>query len=228
MAQRNYYKRLMELTEVMNFHLRTEKRGTREHDRWFECQKILLVVVKYALNRGNKPSSRQKVQTYWGCGCNFDLAVEKLGVSYDVLRGAIARDSRLLYAELGSAILELLQDGKPVDAHIEFVIRTNSLVLSDVIPADIVPLLPEPSFDVNINLEDCIAELKILKAISFISIKDCIARADTNKLCHILAILKGDGDYGAVEMQKKLWGYLIGKDELKTMLNDLKTKSLIE
>lgn len=227
LAARNYFHRLYELADYISGRMRTENRGTKEYDRWFECEKVLSVVIKYALNRGNRESSRQKVQVYWESGCNFDIALEKLDTNYNVLKGAIARDSRLLYDELGSSILDFLKDGKPVDAHIEFVVRTKSLILSDIIPTDIVPLLPNPAYGLNINIEDCIQELKILKAISYLAIRDLINKADKDKMAHILAIMKGDADYSSLEMQKRLWGYLIGKDELKQMLNDMKVKNLI-
>ena len=228
MAARNYFRRLYDLSDYISSRIKAEQKDSREHDRWFECQRVLFVVIKYAINRGNKKSSRQKVQAYWECGCDFDLAVEKLNnTNYNVLRGAIARDSRLLYEELGSVLLDFLQDGKPVDAHIEFVVRTNSLVMADVIPADVVNLLPPPTFNPDLSVDACAQELKILKAVSYLSIRDLISKADTVRLSHILAILKGDGNYAALELQKRLWSYLIGKDELKAMLNDLKTKNLI-
>ena len=228
MAARNYFHRLYDLSDYISGRIRAESRGTKEYDRWFECERVLAVVIKYALNRGNRESSRQKVQEYWKSGCNFDLALEKLDTNYNVLKGAIARDSRLLYEELGSSILDFLNDGKPVDAHIEFVVRTKSLILSDVIPTDIVPLLPNPAFGLNINIEDCVQELKILRAISYLAIRDLINKADKDKMAHLLAIMKGDADYSSLELQKRLWGYIIGKEELKQMLNDLKVKNLIQ
>lgn len=228
MAARNYFHRLYDLSDYISGRIRAESRGTKEYDRWFECERVLAVVIKYALNRGNRESSRQKVQEYWKSGCNFDLALEKLDTNYNVLKGAIARDSRLLYEELGSSILDFLNDGKPVDAHIEFVVRTKSLILSDVIPTDIVPLLPNPAFGLNINIEDCVQELKILRAISYLAIRDLINKADKDKMAHLLAIMKGDADYSSLELQKRLWGYIIGKEELKQMLNDLKVKNLIK
>lgn len=227
MAARNYFHRLYDLTDYIDGRMKAEERGSKEYDRWFECQRVLEVVVKYAMNRGNRESSRQKVKTYWDCGCNFDLALEKLDTNYNVLKGAIARDSRLLYDELGSSLLDFLKDGKPVDAHIEFIVRTDCLVLADVMPSEVIPLLPNPAFNIGIDINDCTQELKILKAISFLSIRDLINKADRDKLSHLLAIMKGDADYNSLELQKKLWGYLIGKDELKSMLNDLKVKNLI-
>ena len=228
MAARNYFHRLYDLSYIVSSRIKAEEVGSREYDRWFECQKILELVIKYALNRGNRESSRQKVNVYWNCGCDFNLALEKFeGMSYNVLKGAIARDSRLLYEELGSVLLDFIESGKPVDAHIEFVVRTNTLVLSDVVPCDIIPLLPKPAFNLEISMEDCKQELKILKAISYMSIRDLIAKADKEKLSHVLAVMKGDADYNSLELQKGIWGYLIGKDELKAMLNDLKVKNLI-
>ena len=94
-------------------------------------------------------------------------------------------------------------------------------------PSEVIPLLPNPAFNIGIDINDCTQELKILKAISFLSIRDLINKADRDKLSHLLAIMKGDADYNSLELQKKLWGYLIGKDELKSMLNDLKVKNLI-
>ena len=227
MAARNYFHRLYDLTDYVNGRMKAEKKGSSEYDRWFECQKVLEVVIKYALNRGNRESSREKVRIYWNCGCNFELALEQMDTNYNVLKGAIARDSRLLYEELGSSLLDFIKEGKPVEAHIEFIVRTDCLVLSDVMPSDIITLLPNPAFDLNINIDDCVQELKILKAISYLSIRDLINKADKDKLSHILAIMKGDADYNSLELQKKIWGYLLGKDELKAMLNDLKVKNLI-
>lgn len=227
LAARNYFHRLYELTDYVSNRMKAEEKGSREFDRWFECQKVLEVVIKYALNRGNRESSREKVKIYWNCGCNFDLAMEQVDTSYNVFKGAIARDSRLLYEELGSSILDFIKDGKPVDAHIEFVVRTDCLVLADVMPSEIITLLPSPAFDLGINIDDCTQELKILKAISYLSIRDLINKADKSKLAHLLAIMKGDADYNSLELQKRLWGYLLGKDELKAMLNDLKVKNLI-
>ena len=227
MAARNYFHRLYDLVDYVNDRMKGEKKGSKEYDRWFECKKVLEVVIKYSINRGNRESSRLKVRTYWECGCNFDLALEKLDTNYNVLKGAIARDSRILYNELGSSLLDFIKDGKPVDAHIEFIVKTDSLLLSDVIPTDVVPLLPSPAFNMEVNIEDCTQELKVLKAISYLSIRDLINKVDKDKLAHLLAIMKGDADYNSLELQKRIWGYLIGKEELKQMLNDLKVMNLI-
>lgn len=227
MAARNYFHRLYDLVDYVNDRMKGEKKGSKEYDRWFECKKVLEVVIKYSINRGNRESSRLKVRTYWECGCNFDLALEKLDTNYNVLKGAIARDSRILYNELGSSLLDFIKDGKPVDAHIEFIVKTDSLLLSDVIPTDVVTLLPSPAFNMEVNIEDCTQELKVLKAISYLSIRDLINKVDKDKLAHLLAIMKGDADYNSLELQKRIWGYLIGKEELKQMLNDLKVMNLI-
>ena len=223
----SYFKRLMVLSNTISERVSVEKEGTKEYNRWFECQRVLSSVIKYALNSG-KGSLNTKITVFWNCGCDYTEALERLDVSYEVLRACLARASRKLYNELGVNVLDFISEGKPVDAHIEFMVKTGQLLLDDVIPAEVVSLLPVPTFHSIINIEECTEELKLLKTLTLVSLKQSIQNVNPNRLAHLLAILGGDGDYSSILVKKKLWGYLIGKDELKQTMNDLKVKNLIQ
>lgn len=221
-----YYKLLRDLSETLTMRISAEKEGTKEYTRWFECQRVLTSVIKYALNN-DRGTLQEKVKVFWETGCSYEDTMERIDVSYETIRACIARASRKLYDELGTIVLEFIEQGKPVDAHVEFMVRTGQLVLDDVIPLDIANILPKPAYNPTIQLEECTEELKMLKALTFISLRQQLQSVNPNKVAHLLAIMGGEGDYASIVVKKQLWGYLIGKNELKQMMNELKVKNLI-
>ena len=50
---------------------------------------------------------------------------------------------------------------------------------------------------------------------------------DEKRLAHVLSALRGEGDYFSATVRKSLWSYLYGKEEFKTVINELKVKNLI-
>ena len=222
-----YFRRLRDLSDYVNEKVKAEKVGTVEYNRWFECQKVLGTVIKYALSYGQGVLN-DKIMTFWKTNCSYSDTAEITGDSYEGLRSSLARASRILYDKLGATVLDLLKEGKPIDAHIEFMVRSGSLVLEDIIPQEIASSLPKPTYNPTIEVEDCVAELKLLKSLTMVSILKQINDINTSKLAHLLAIMGGDSDYSSMVLKKKLWGYVIGKEELKAMLNDLKVKNLIQ
>lgn len=225
----SYYRVLWDLSDKIKTNLRGCPQGSKEYSTWFECQKVLETVIHYVLNE-SRPPLRDKIQAYWRAGCDYIKTVEsgEVDVNYEGIRVCIARTSRKLYEKLGYNIISFLESGKPTDAHIEFMVKTNQLVLDDVFPKGVVDMLPNGTYSPVIDLKDCMTELGILKSLTYMSLKSKVDTIDPVKLSHILAILGGSGGTDAMTVRKAVWGYIFGKDDLKAMLNDLKVKNLID
>ena len=222
----SYFKRLKDLSSVLDSRIRASRNGTPEYNKWFESQKVLASVIKYVLDYGTS-SLNNRIRAFWDNNCEYPEAMEKLGVDYECYRSSISRVSRIFYNDLGVTLLDFIDEGRFVDAHIEFMVRTKQLVMNGLIPLEVVNMLPQPDFNSVINIEECTSELKLLKQLTLVNIRNMIDGVDKSKLAHLLAIMNGESDYSSMALKKKLWGYIIGKDELKAMMNDLKVRNLI-
>ena len=222
----SYFKKLKVLSEDVSFHIQAQKEGTVDYNKWYECQRVLASVINYALSYG-RGTLNEKIKVFWKNDCDYMATMEELGVTYEVIRSCMARASRGLYDELGVNVLNFIGEGKPVDAHIEFMVKTGQLVLEDIMAIETANMLPTPAFNPTINMEDCVEELKLIKELTLVSVQSRIKSVNAGKLAHLLAIMSGDGNYSNIVVKKKIWGYLIGKEEMKQMMNDLKVKNLI-
>lgn len=226
-SMKSYYRLLRETIDTVNDKVRNCEENTKEYMVYFECQRILAEVTEYVLHFAKTDKLNEKIQTFWNLDLQYAETSEVLGCSYQSLRVIIGRQSRLTYEALGVVLLDLLRNGKPLDAYTEFLVRTDRLSLETMIPKEILLALPRGQYDGGIDLKDCKAELDFLKSLTKKGIMDSVRLLDEKRLAHVLSVLWGEGDYFSATVRKSLWSYLYGKEAFKTVINGLKVKNLI-
>ena len=225
----SYLKRLMILSEKVDDNIRVAKSDVKEYKRWTRTAEILRKVIEYSLNKATTEEFRNKINIYWEHNCSIieTLEDDRIESNYENFRKSISQLSQKLYRDLGDMVLYYIEKGMVTDAYVEFLVRTDRLVLEDVIPVGITEMLPQPKFNPLIDVRDCVKELEFLKSVTYMSIKEQISNLDEAKLSLIIAVLKGQSDLTASQKQKIMWGYLFGKQDLKDMINSLIMRGLI-
>jgi hypothetical protein len=138
-----------------------------------------------------------------------ELAAKKFGVSEGSINVSISLANKMLRERLGDDIIKQIMSGNWEEAVLRVNIANGSLSLSNAIFSDVLALMPEPAAN-NLNIKDCITELKFLRGCSINSLKKSIAKMDSNKLAYVLDLYNKTTDS---KLKVLIYNYISNESE---------------
>lgn len=196
----------------------TLEKDSKQLRKLRDCQSVLAEIADFAFNYPVSSTLRDRLRVFWNCNFDYGLFSEAVGESYETARVSMSRVSRGLYQVMGSNWYFFIMSVKPLDAYIDFIVRTGKGGGLNVFPSEYTDMFPTDNGGKVFKIEDCTEELNFLRSITTISIKKQLEELDQDKLAFLMKILKGR-QQGYGDMQKKLWFYVYGKKEFKDLIN---------
>lgn len=222
-----YYRLLKDTQAEVESKLKQTVAGTKEEKIYQECSKILTEVIESVLSNVKRQSLGVKIRTFWEHDLDYPTTAEVVGCSYETIRVIISRESKNAYAKYGVQLLDKIRNGKPLDAYIEYLVRTNGLSVEKIIPKEIQLELPQEKCSSTLNVEDCQAEIDFIRKINMANQIKELSGLNQEKLSHVLGVLQGQGNYSESLVSKKLWQYIYGNAEFKNLILELRKQRVI-
>lgn len=153
---------------------------------------------------------------------NFDTkkASDYLGVKHGSVRASLTYFSNTLAEAIGKNTIDLIIDGQVESALLQFRTSTNHIKLGELVPSQILDLVPEGEYKGQL-LEECKQELIFIKALSFNGLNSKISKLDKDKLALIIRIMSSADDTYSKErlvLYKYINNEITDTDKLFAML----------
>ncbi len=152
--------------------------------------------------------------------CNYKEIADQLNLDKESLKNTIYYISNETKNVIGQDTLSLIKDGYIETARFQFY---QGLGINDVykeFPDGVLDLLPDINKNIRIDTNDCMNELKLVKALTKQSITKLIKKVDEEKLSHLLFVIFNDDDLYKHE-QKILIDCLTNQKSIKEATDEL-------
>lgn len=152
----------------------------------------------------------ERVKTYLESGYNYKESTKKLNVvSTSAFETTIWYASKKFEESIGVDTLSLLNDNKIMQAVYQFRVGTGKLRLDNLLPSDIIPVIPQPVYNGLIRASDCRNELQTLKLATTKSLESRFKSLDGGQLAFIRYILESSDERYA-DQRVLIYQYMSG------------------
>ena len=126
--------------------------------------------------------------------------------------------SKQLKSKIGRTTVQLIRFGYIEEARVAFCVGIGKISRDNLFVSDMNGILPESKYSAIYDLQDCVAELALLRKMSRAYLKKYADKVDSKKMAYLLSLIEGDN-------RKAMWlrPYIINMIQGYTKLEDLLT-----
>lgn len=195
--------------------------GTRLlwHRKFSLLNEILEYVVslRWVVRSESKNRMRMLIERNY----DYETTAKIFNVSIHSVRAMASYTLGNLEKKIGKDTIEILMKGEVDKAELQFRIGTGSFVVNEIFVKGVFRLIPEGRQQGNMNLLECLEELKYLKSLTILEVRKKLSALKTEKLEHIIGILESS-DSRYVYEKAIICRYF------NANMNDLRLKELLE
>lgn len=181
-------------------------------------RELLEEIVEYVNSLGwlSRTKTKDKVRFFIKSGYDYEALCKEFGITYESAKNAIKWASKQLKAKIGRNTVQLIRFGYIEEARIAFYVGVGKISRDNLFVSDLNNLLPESKYSAIYDLQDCIAELALLRKMSLAYLKKYSDKIDNKKMAYLLSLIEGDS-------RKATWlrPYIINTIQGYTKIEDL-------
>ena len=181
-------------------------------------RELLEEIVEYvnSLSWLSRAKTKDKVRFFIKSGYDYEALCKEFGITYESAKNAMKWASKQLKAKIGRNTIQLIKFGYIEEARIAFYVGIGKISRDNLFVSELNGILPESKYSAIYNLQDCIAELALLRKMSLAYLDKYAEGVDSSKLAYLLSLIEGDS-------RKATWlrPYIINMIQGYTKLEDL-------
>lgn len=181
-------------------------------------RELLEEIVEYvnSLSWLSRTKTKDKVRFFIKSGYDYEALCKEFGITYESAKNAIKWASKQLKAKIGRNTVQLIRFGYIEEARVAFYVGIGKISRDNLFVSDLNGILPESKYSAIYTLQDCIAELALLRKMSLAYLDKYAEGVDSSKLAYLLSLIEGDS-------RKATWlrPYIINMIQGYTKLEDL-------
>ena len=181
-------------------------------------RELLEEIVEYvnSLSWLSRTKTKDKVRFFIKSGYDYEALCKEFGITYESAKNAIKWASKQLKAKIGRNTVQLIRFGYIEEARVAFYVGIAKISRDNLFVSDLNGILPESKYSAIYTLQDCIAELALLRKMSLAYLSKYAEKVDRSKLAYLLSLIEGDS-------RKATWlrPYIINMIQGYTKLEDL-------
>lgn len=189
-----------------------------QDDNVAEKRELLEEIVKYvnSMEWLKREKTKEKILFYIKSGYDYDALCKEFGITYEAAKNAVKWASKQLKSKIGRTTVQLIRFGYLEEARIAFYVGIGKISRDNLFVSELNAILPESKYSAIYNLQDCIAELALLRKMSLAYLDKYAEGVDSSKLAYLLSLIEGDS-------RKATWlrPYIINMIQGYTKLEDL-------
>ena len=183
-----------------------------------EKRELLEEIVKYvnSMTWLSRKATKEKISFYIKSGYDYDSLCKEFDITYEAAKNAVKWASKQLKAKIGRNTVQLIRFGYIEEARVAFYVGIGRISRENLFVSDLNGVLPESKYSAIYNLQDCVAELVLLRRMSLAYFKKYADKVDSKKMAYLLSLIEGDS-------RKAMWlrPYIINAIQGYTTLEDL-------
>lgn len=189
-----------------------------QDDNVAEKRELLEEIVKYvnSMEWLKREKTKEKILFYIKSGYDYEALCKEFNITYEAAKNAVKWASKQLKAKIGRNTVQLTRFGYIEEARVAFYVGIGKISRENLFVSDLNGILPEGKYSAIYNLQDCVAELALLRRMSLAYLKKYADKVDIKKMAYLLSLIEG-------ESRKATWlrPYIINMIQGYTTLEDL-------
>lgn len=183
-----------------------------------EKRELLEEIVKYvnSMTWLSRKATKEKISFYIKSGYDYDALCKEFDITYEAAKNAVKWASKQLKSKIGRNTVQLIRFGYIEEARVAFYVGIGKISRDNLFISDLNGILPESKYSAIYDLQDCVAELALLRKMSRAYLKKYADKVDSKKMSYLLSLIEGDS-------RKAMWlrPYIINAIQGYTTLEDL-------
>lgn len=159
-----------------------------------EKRELLEEIVKYvnSMTWLSRKATKEKISFYIKSGYDYGALCEEFNITYEAAKNAVKWASKQLKAKIGRNTVQLIKFGYIEEARVAFYVGIGKISRDNLFISELNDILPESKYSAIYNLQDCIAELALLRKMSLAYLKKYSDKIDNKKMAYLLSLIEGE------------------------------------
>lgn len=146
----------------------------------------------YEASYMSRQEAREKVRFFMDNQFDYRKTAENFKTSVASIQTSISIASDRAEKSVGEDVLSLIEDGYLHTAVAKYKGGSNVFRLSEHIMSEFVEMLPQPVDNVGMSVSECESEIRLLKFMSYVNVKQQVSALDIGRLSFLMYVLTND------------------------------------
>ncbi len=181
-------------------------------------RELLEEIVEYvnSMEWLSRSKTKDKIRFFIKSGYDYEALCNEFNITYEAAKNAVKWASKQLKSKIGRTTVQLIRFGYIEEARVAFYVGIGKISRNNLFISDLNGILPESKYSAIYDLQDCVAELALLRKMSQAYLKKYADKVDGKKMAYLLSLIEGDS-------RRAMWlrPYIINMIQGYTTLEDL-------